>query len=283
MGAKARGSKSPLTGWMESKKTPTRLIGPIERHILLRPLDTSRRQDVLHPSELVKDDFCVRAAYFRLIGKVAPQERPNLRLQSIFDEGHAVHAKWQGYLAEMGVLYGVWDTLEGRTWGLSGDLYGDAKYREVPLTDDALRIAGHSDGWVKGLGDDFLIEIKSIGPGTIRVENPSLFRNGDLFAAWREVRRPFPTHVRQGQLYLALANRMKDRGELESAPQEIVFIYELKADQSAKEFVVAYDPALSKDALDDAYDIVKAVESGVAPDCRFEGCKNCTAYEEEVA
>lgn len=268
---------------MESKKTETRVIGPIERHILLRPADTSRRQDVLHPSELVKDDFCVRAAYFRLTGRVVPQERPNLRLQSIFDEGHAVHAKWQGYLAEMGVLYGMWDTLEGRTWGLSADMYGDAKYREVPLTDEALRISGHSDGWVKGLGEDFMIEIKSIGPGTIRVENPSLFRNGDLFAAWREIRRPFPTHVRQGQLYLALANRMKDRGEFDSAPQEIVFIYELKADQSAKEFVVAYDPALSKDALDDAYDVVKAVEAGIAPDCRFEGCKNCAAYEEEVA
>lgn len=246
----------------------------------MRPEDTSRRQDVLHPSELIKDDFCVRAAYFRLTGRLVPQERPNLRLQSIFDEGHAVHAKWQGYLAEMGVLYGLWDTLEGRVWGLSGDLYSDAKYREVPLHDEALRISGHSDGWVKGLGDDFLIEIKSIGPGTIRMENPALFKSGDLFTAWREIRRPFPTHVRQGQLYLALANRMKDRGELESTPQEIVFIYELKADQSAKEFVVAYDPALSKDALDDAYDIVKAVEDGNPPDCHFGGCKHCNPYEE---
>ena len=75
---------------------------------------------------------------------------------------------------------------------------------------------------------------------------------------------------------------MKDRGELESAPQEIVFIYELKADQSAKEFVVAYDPAMSKDALDDAYDVMKAVESWVAPECRFENCKKCAPYEEVV-
>ena len=267
---------------METKKAETRLLGPIERHILRRPRDTSRRQDVLHPSELIKDDFCVRAAYYRLIGKVIEEDRPNLRLQSIFDEGHSVHAKWQGYLSEMGVLYGMWRT--GRLepmWGLSEQMnLHAATYMEVPLHDDSLRISGHSDGWVKGLGDDFLIEIKSIGPGTIRVENPALFRNGDLFAAWREIRRPFPTHVRQGQLYLALANRMKDRGELESAPQEIVFIYELKADQSAKEFVVAYDPALSKDALDDAYDIVKAVEAGVAPDCRFSECKKCAPYEE---
>lgn len=265
---------------METRKIETRLLGPIERHLLLRPLDTSRRQDVLHPSELIKDDFCVRAAYFRLIGRQAPQERPNLRLQSIFDEGHAVHSKWQGYLAEMGVLYGTWAVRGGdRVWGMSSEMRGH-DYREVPLTDDALRIAGHSDGWVKGLGEDFLIEIKSIGPGTIRVENPALFRSGDLFAAWKEVRRPFPTHVRQGQLYLALANRMAQRGELASAPTEIVFLYELKADQSVKEFVVTYDPAISKDALDDAYDVVQAVEAGTPPDCRFEGCKNCQAFEE---
>lgn len=270
---------------MESKKTETRVLGPIERHILKRPADTSRRQDVLHPSELIKDDFCVRAAYFRLVGRVAPQERPNLRLQSIFDEGHAIHAKWQGYLAEMGNLYGLWDMDRlGMVWAQSSEVNLRAHtYREVPLHDHDLRISGHSDGWVKGLGEDFLIEIKSIGPGTIRMENPALFKNGDLFAAWREVRRPFATHLRQGQLYLALANRMKERGELDSAPTEIVFIYELKADQSAKEFVVGYDPALSKDALDDAYDIVKAVEAGTPLDCRFGGCKNCSVYEEEVA
>lgn len=281
MVAKAKGSA--LSEWMKTKKVETRLLGAVERHILEREPDTSRRQDVLHPSELIKDDFCVRAACYRLMGFTAKTERPNLRLQSIFDVGHAVHAKWQGYLAEMGVLYGMWDTLEGRTWALSADVYSDAKYREVPLTDDALRIAGHSDGWVKGLGEDFMIEIKSIGPGTIRAEQPSLFREGDLFAAWKEIRRPFPSHVRQGQLYLALANRMKDRGEFDSAPQEIVFIYELKADQSVKEFVVTYDAALAKDALDDAYDITHAVASQTLLDCRFDGCKQCRSFEEEAS
>lgn len=270
---------------MESKKNETRLLGPIERHLLLRPLDTSRRQDVLHPSELIKSDFCLRAAYFRLLGRPVTPERPNLRLQSIFDEGHAVHAKWQGYLREMGVLYGMWETGRGaRTWAMSKDIDTSSHYREVPLEDPALRISGHSDGWVKGMGTDFLIEIKSIGPGTIRLENPALFRSGDLFAAWKEVRRPFPTHIRQGQLYLALANRMAERGELESAPNEIVFLYELKADQSAKEFVVTYDPAVSKDSLDDAYDVVQAVEAGVPPECHSEdGCKQCRGFDEEAA
>lgn len=283
MAAKAKGS-SALSEWMQTKKVETRLLGPIERHILDRPADTSRRQDVLHPSELIKNDFCVRAACYRLMGLVPDPDRPNLRLQSIFDTGHAVHAKWQGYLAEMGVLYGVWDIdRTGKQWALSANVpLSEARYLEVPLSDESLRISGHSDGWVKGLGNDFLIEVKSIGPGTIRVENPALFREGDLFSAWREIRRPFPSHVRQGQLYLALANRMADRGEIDSAPNEIVFLYELKADQSTKEFVVTYDPAMSKDALDDAYDITRAVESDSLIECRFGGCKQCSAFEEET-
>lgn len=267
---------------METKKVETRLLGPIERYLLTRPPDTSRRQDVLHPSDLVKSDFCVRAACFRLMGTEVIAERPNLRLQSIFDEGHAIHAKWQNYLAQMGNLYGLWDMGRlGLSWAQSCDVnLATHTYREVPLHDDDLRIQGHSDGWVKGLGDDFLIEIKSIGPGTIRMENPALFREGDLFSAWKEIRRPFPTHVRQGQLYLALAHRMAERGELESAPGEIVFLYELKADQSTKEFVVSYDPLLSKDCLDDAYDIVRAVASGTPLDCRNGGCKQCEPFEE---
>jgi CRISPR/Cas system-associated exonuclease Cas4 (RecB family) len=281
MAAKAKGA---LDEWLATKKVETRLLGEVERYILTRPRDTSRRQDVLHPSELVKSDFCPRAAYLRLLGYSFKEDRPNMRLQSIFDEGHAIHAKWQGYLSDMGVLFGMWRT--GRLqpmWGISGDMnLHSAKYLEVPLHDDSLRIAGHADGWVKGLGEDFFIEIKSIGTGTIRFEQPALLKSGDLFSAWREIRRPFPTHVRQGQLYLTLAHRMVEKGLLESAPGEIVFLYELKADQSVKEFVVAYDPFLAKDALDDAYDIVAAIDALVEPDCRFpDSCKSCALVETE--
>lgn len=277
MAAKAKGDA--LSEWLQTKKVETRLLGPVERYILARKPDGSRRQDILHPSELAKSDFCPRAAYLRLSGVPARPEKPNLRLQSIFDEGHAIHGKWQKYLAEMGVLYGMWDSGE---WALSADVdLTTTSYREVPLHDDSLRIAGHSDGWVKGLGEDCLIEIKSIGSGTIRFEQPSLLRGGDLFSAWRDIRRPFPTHVRQGQLYLALANRMHASGLLASAPQEIVFLYELKADQSVKEFVVTYDPMIAKDALDDAYDIVAALDAGEEPECRFPDCKYCLLMEEK--
>lgn len=286
MGIKPSGS---LKQFLDTKKAETRLTGPIERHLLTRPLDTSRRQDVIHPSELVKNDFCVRASYFRIIGVTQNEDRPGLRLQSIFDEGHSIHHKWQEWIREGGWMYGVWECNDcgNRFWDTSPEacsVCGDPQvsYKEVPLTDPDLMIAGHSDGWVKGLKEDFMIEIKSVGSGTMRLEQPSLFKGGnDLFSAWRDVRRPFPTHIRQGQLYLELARRMAERGILESAPSEIVFLYELKADQSYKEFVVKADPFIVKDMLDNAFDIARAVRAKTPLACNIspDGCKSCKGIE----
>jgi hypothetical protein len=157
-------------------------------------------------------------------------------------------------------------------------------YREIPLVDADLNIAGHADGWVKGLGDDFLIEIKSIGTGTIRMEAPSLLYDTDLQGAWKQVRRPFPTHLRQGRLYLELARRMADAGILDSAPSEIVFIYELKMDQSYKEFVVQADSEHIAPVLDTAAEITAAVRAGVVPECSINperGCKSCKPFDKE--
>lgn len=282
-----------LKAFLDTKKVETRLVGPIERHLMTRPRDTSRRTDVLHPSELIKKDFCQRAAYFKVIGLGVEEDRPNLRLQSIFDEGHSIHHKWQAWIAEMGNLYGRWscESCVGPFWaqspGKCPSCGGKVDYREVPLTDPDLMIAGHSDGWVRGLGDEFLIEIKSIGTGTIRMEQPALLSNNenDLSKAWRDIRRPFPSHLRQGQLYLELVRRMAKRGEVDSYPTEIVFLYELKADQSYKEFSVKADSEVIKDCLDMAYDIARAVEVSQAPPCNINlqsGCKHCTPYAEET-
>lgn len=280
-----------LDQYLKSKKAPTRLVGEIERHLLTRPQDTSRRTDIIHPSALCKADFCARASYFTIIGQGIPEDPPALRLQSIFDEGHAIHNKWQKWIREGGWLYGkwfcrachttFWDTSPAKCEACpSDDLL---VYQEITLYDDDLMIAGHADGWVKGIGEDYLIEIKSIGSGTIRMEQPSLLRDADLNQAWRNIRRPFPTHVRQGLLYIEIGHRMVTNGLLESFPEEIVFLYELKADQSYKEFSVKRDPEVVKDRLDLAYDVAYAVRQGTPPPCSnvLEGtCKQCQKYEE---
>lgn len=281
-------SKSDLKKFLDAKTKPSRLMGDIERHLMARPVG-DRSTTVLHPSEIIKRDYCRRAGFFLLSGHTKIGEKPALRLQSIFDEGHYIHAKWQTYFQEMGVLHGKFacDVCDQITWGTSPQecehCHAPAsklEYAEVTLVDKSLRIAGHTDGWIKGIGDDTLIEIKSIGPGTIRSEAPNLFMDadGDFMKAWKNVRRPFPTHIMQGQVYLELMQRMGHD------VNEIVFIYELKADQDFKEFTIKRDYELVRHVFDNAKLVVDAVEDGIAPDCNNNPggtCKQCAPYKED--
>jgi len=283
-------SSIKLKNYLDTKKRDTRLMGAVERHILAKPFD-DRDQTVLHPSDIIKPEWCALAAYHALNGNyIETRERPTLRLQSIFDEGHAIHAKWQGYLGDMGVLYGAWQVgnVKNYTWELAKNLVGAKKkeYKEVPLFSEKHRIRGQADGWVKGLGDDFLIEIKSIGPGTIRFEAPQLFAGtNDVQVAWGQIRNPFRAHILQGQIYLHLCHLMVESGDLKEAPKEIVFIYELKATQDYKEFVVAYDPSYSEPYFTAALDVVWAVENKRPPACSIDsvaGCPRCKPYRGEA-
>jgi hypothetical protein len=152
-------------------------------------------------------------------------------------------------------------------------------YEEVTLRDNDLRISGHTDGWIKGIGNDCLIEIKSIGPGTLRSEAPNLMHahNGDFMKAFSNVRRPFTPHVLQGQMYLELMKRMGNPID------EIVFIYELKADQSYKEFVVKSDYGSVAHIFEGAEEVISAVNSNKEPECTNKPggtCKQCSSYSE---
>ena len=92
-----------LQKYLDTKKVPTRLIGEVERHLLKKPRE-DRSTTVLHPSEIIKPDWCHRYSYYLLTGGEPKTEKPSLRLQNIFDEGHAIHAKWQKRFQDMGVL-----------------------------------------------------------------------------------------------------------------------------------------------------------------------------------
>jgi len=282
-------SNADLKKFLDAKAKPSRLLGDIERHLQKRPVG-DRSTTVLHPSEIIKKDWCKRASYFLLNGATKVADKPGLRLQSIFDEGHAIHAKWQNWFQEMGVLHGQFDcaVCDGRTWGTSpeacehcGAPTSKLTYGEVTLRDDALRIQGHTDGWVKGIGDDCLIEIKSIGPGTIRTEASNLMydNNGDFMKAFNSIRRPFSPHIMQGQLYLELMNRMGN------PVNEIVFLYELKADQSYKEFSIKADYELVEHIFDGAKFVVDSVDAKEEPPCTNnpgKTCKQCAPYKEEA-
>lgn len=278
-----------LKAYLNTKKRTTRLMGEIERHVLAQPFD-ERDQSYIHPSDIIKPEWCALAQYHALKGNyIETRDKPTLRLASIFAEGHTIHAKWQNWFKDMGVLYGKWydAKTDDYTWATSKDLVGyarkDIAYAEVPLRSDKHMMRGHADGWIKGIGEDCLIEIKSIGTGTIRMEMPALMAqyNNDIDQVWKNIKVPLRSHQLQGQVYLHLAHLMAEEGTLQSAPEEIVFIYELKANQEYKEFVVKYNPEYTKEIFDRALDVSWAVANDRPPLCSVDsekGCKRCAPF-----
>lgn len=289
MMADRRPGSSTLSKYLKARSSSSRLIGPLDKFHQANPRDENRRTDVIHPSDLCKADFCARDSYFTILNGEPTTALP-LRTRSIFDEGHAIHDKWQSWFRQAGWLYGTWRCLvcDSSWWDVSPEECVNpdcrsrlVRYTEVPVTDSGLMISGKADGWIIGQGDDCLIEVKSVGSGTIRMEQPALLQD-DLGTAFRNIRRPFPTHMRQGVIYLELLSRMHQQGLLSSCPREVVFLYELKMDQSVKEFVVQADPELAKDMLDTAYDVARAVRSKTPPPCTHTiggTCKRCSRWE----
>jgi hypothetical protein len=142
-------------------------------------------------------------------------------------------------------------------------------------------ISGHSDGWLVGFGEPLMLEIKSVGLGTFRYEDPQLLRenDGDFEKTWKALSNPFTKHVNQVQIYMKLAELLG----YENVPQEAVLIYESKATQDVKEFIVSKNDFGIAPLLDSAKKIVEAVKAKDPLDCSVSptGCKKCAGYTNE--
>lgn len=245
----------------------------LERHVMKTAgNDPDRNTHVLHPSDMSHKEWCHRHDYYRIIDTPIEKEskaNPSFRMANIFEEGHTIHGKYQTWLWEMGVLHGWWRCYDchHRWEALSPELCpacGRARihYAEVPLRRSGSLIGGHSDGAVHNLdGYTGLIEIKSIGIGTLRFEAERLYnqyidQNLTLDNLWWRINRPFATHMRQGQIYLWLAWPRYE---------QITFIYESKFNQAAKEFVVQYNPTVIAPLLEKARLVSHAVDTGKPP------------------
>ena len=282
-----------LRSLLDISKRETRLLGDVQRYLLTRGEDSERSVNVLHPSEIAHSDWCPRASYYRLAGVTPNKEAalPHWQMQMIWDEGKEIHKKWQHRFWDIGRLRGVFYCYNCRHswWDLAPDECEQChagrvflKYDEVPLSNPALKMAGQGDGLD---GDDALIEIKSIGLGTLLFEAPDLLRahtyqlniNGkqreflDYDALWDSIRVPFPSHIRQAHLYSFLG-----------APVDEIFIYECKWNQKTKEMVVKYREDRIADRLEDCRRIVRALEGGPLPRCPVDGCPDCRRFEESA-
>jgi hypothetical protein len=270
-----------LKKFLDVAKKDTRVLGSLERHLLSKPKDKSRRTDMLHPSDMVGSDWCHRASYFHLLGREPISTRTSsLRLELVFQEGHDIHKKWQRWFQQMGVLKGKWycEECEEIFWGMPDCHDGPLKYREVPFFNEEYRIVGHSDGWLVGLGDPLMLEIKSVGDGTLRWECPELYADNDydFNRTWKAISAPFKKHIDQVQMYMKLAELQG----YEDVPNEAVIIYEAKPNQEVKEFVIPRSDWGIKNLLEAAKMIVESVKAGTPPECNInsEGCARCKPY-----
>ena len=277
-----------LKDFVKAGSSVSRVIGRVERHVLSKPYDNSRSFDGLHPSSIISDTWCHRASYFHLTGH-HPEPRPRkFTTELIFQQGHAIHDTWQTWFWEMGTLYGAWlcKSCKHYWWALSPKECPECsatnlKYKEVPVAYEPLMITGHSDGWLKGFGDDLMLEIKSIGAGTIQWLDLSFWLENeqDFDKAWKNLTSPFKSHVQQIQLYMEVLRL----AGVENVPEEAILIYEAKPNQLTKEFIVRRDTWGIQHVLDGAQIVVDALKAGKAPTCNVGGahkCKQCGGYNE---
>jgi CRISPR/Cas system-associated exonuclease Cas4 (RecB family) len=281
-----------MAAFAATQKAKTSLLGDIQAHAVKKAAqDHSRRQDIIHPSEMAKTDVCPRSIVYRLSGVTPTEDKdPNgHHLETIFQEGHNIHSKWQTWLQEMGRLWGKWRCTACGTeeWGLSSDLPEDDsvyaspdapgacdppshrhvwEYREIPLdAEEEMSLVGHADGGVPDI--ESMIEVKSIGLGTLRMEEPELVRENtvkteagksivDYDSVWRNLKRPLRSHRIQAGIYLKIA-------ALKGWPfTKMIFIYENKANQQTKEFTIKYPEDLVDPIIETIKDIKWAVEKG---------------------
>ncbi len=229
----------------------------------------------LHPSEMSKDDWCPQRSYFRMMS--APTEstaaNPSFRMQSAFASGHDAHKKWQRWLSEMGILWGKWKcgcdhTVMGAftPFDRCRTCMEKWKYVEVPFEDEEYLIWGHADGLViLNAGGTYLIEIKTIGIGTLRFEAPALYEklmNGTytIDQTWAAIRKPFASHRMQSQFYLWLLKRQYPEFANVS---EMILIYEWKPDGAVKEFSLGATEAVIADKLESAREVALHVNHGI--------------------
>jgi hypothetical protein len=193
----------------------------------------------------------------------------------------------------MGILWGKWQCIVCEeyidSWSDSLPALGCAdrisgkhiwKYKEVPLYDSLTGIAGHADGIVNPTGDECLVmENKTIGPGTLRKLNVMSDDDPDEVSSdkFSRVSKLLPSHFIQMQIYLRMAQDLESvLGPINRA----VAVYEHKADQQAREFVVEYESRWTDHIWDVALDIQWQISKGREVKCPYGGCPQCKAYED---
>lgn len=222
-----------LANYKNSLSSTQRILPVVEKFLIKEQIESTRDTAHLHPSEICKRDWCPRSSWYTIKGYPKQDEKLTFQKLLIFAEGHNIHDKWQTWLSDAGIL----------------------EQSEVSIVNEEYRILGHADGIIKDKKGRAVLEIKSVGAGTIRMEDYELFKGAETpEAAWKKVRQPFYSHLRQLNLYMYCLGI-----------HDGIFIYEWKATQEVKEFSVKFQPHLIEDILSGCKSVVRGLESGIPP------------------
>ena len=252
-----------------SEKNRQRILPAVESALADEMRNRNSRRDIehFHASEMAKANWCPRSTWYKM--KETPESDPdrlNLRRLNILTEGNNIHDKWQRWMWKAGCLYGEWGCGECdyRFWATSPTeclncLGGDLYYREVPLYNEEYHMLGHADGIWEDADGQALVEIKSVGLGTLRWDAPQLYQayaDGDLDfdGLWKQIKRPLASHIRQASLYMFALGLT-----------EAVIIYEWKPDQDVKEFRIKLDMDRIQGILDKVKETIPLLDGDEPP------------------
>ena len=109
--------KGGLKGFAEAKKSSIDLLRDIQTHVTVKEARSGndhRSKTKIHVSELTKSESCPRRLFYKVSGTPESDTEVSAghRLVMIWSAGTAEHEKWQGWLREMGDLWGTWHCLQ---------------------------------------------------------------------------------------------------------------------------------------------------------------------------
>ena len=228
------------------------------KQVMTRGLESQERVGLHASAMLVGDkDFCLRAQVLSLIYKQLQGEQVPAGLMRIFEQGNAIHEKWQRLLIRAG--------------------YGEAKHMDFTRMDDDYMLSYTPD--VDCLIPEFfegrmIGEIKSVNTYQFQkmIKHPS---------AWKQC---------QWYMHLCIKN-LKKLGKWNGKDYTKGFV--LSEDKNTQDFkleVYDYDPTLVEpfagradsivyhyDKVFDEHKMVARPKDATAPDCKR--CKDCFMRE----
>lgn len=249
---------------------PPKVEAMIAPFMIAKALDNPRRYDIFHPSAW---GSCLRKVAYQYYNEKFDflKRKPydvDLRMERIFDNGHGVHARWQDYLDNAGILRGLWRCPnpacgkvhgKGEKLGIFNPARVDPDFRcDCGNTEELLydELTVESDPKYNFKGNvDAIVDVSGTKSATGQdfdvfvVDFKSMKDN--LFV---ELDHPKWEHIVQTNIYMWLLD----------LPAAVV-VYENKNDQKIKEMLVPRDESLIERIKSEAEWLARVLESGKMP------------------